>query len=509
MKLASLLLIALTLKAQIVIVCDTVGCAQASLHSAVTWDRATRQIKPKPIVTPPPPPPPPTTGIIYTPKTSAELQAAITKAVGGDEIHLAAGVVYSGNFSLSGKTAPVTIRTADLTWSAAGRRVKPSDGPRMARVATPNSQPAFYASKDADNWRLVGLEIAASASVHTYNAVQLGDLDGAKTLEELPDNILIERCYIHGDAAQGGRRGVLAMGTRITVRDSFIEGFFSSYADSQAIGVYGGLGPFVIENNYLEGSGENLFLSAEGPLQSIPENATIRKNHLKKRLAWAPPNNVVLKNLLEIKCARHVLIEGNVLENNWASGQSGYGVLFTARNGPIPEISDVKFRLNKIINTANGINVLGKNGEGAPTDLGRVFGLVIEHNVIEGPTGRFLGLFNSIENITVRNNTALGVTQQIWVGDGPPGGYIDFQNNAIARGEYGIFHSGIGEGTKAIVAGWREWIVSGNVFIGVVPDHLPGQYPSGNAFVLSSTAVPVGVGIDMAALNNAIAGVVQ
>lgn len=503
-----LFLLALPLAAQTVLVVDDVTgtLVVGSLAPDVEWDRPTRKIKTKA-------PTPPPVSTIHTPRTSVELQATIDKAAGGDEIHLAAGLTYSGNFNLSGKAAPVTIRTADLAWSTSGKRVKPSDAPRMARVQTPNSAPAFYAGKDADNWRLVGLDLTNSDAVHSYNIVHIGDLNEARSLAELPNNFTIDRCYIHG-AKLSARRGVLAMGTNIAITNSYIDNFFAQGVDSQAILVPGGRGPTLIENNFLEGAGENLFLSAESPhlgVDAIPENVTIRRNHLKKRLAWMlPGTGLVIKNLFEIKAARHVLVEANVMENNPVAGQSGFGVLFTARTGLIPEISDVKFRLNKIINSANGINVLGKNGEGAPGDLGRVFDLIVENNLFEGEMGRFLMCLNAIESLSVRHNTALGAGSHIMLSDGPMSGRIDFMGNAIGRGMYGIQHTGTGEGTRSIVAFWRAWDVSGNAFVGAaIPDWVPGAYPPGNTFVKDAAAIPPGVGCDMAALEAAVAGVVQ
>lgn len=501
-------LLALPLAAQMILVCDP-DCTSAELDLDIVWDKPARKIKKKPSKPPVLPAP---VSTIHSPRTAAELQVAIDKAAGGDEIHLSAGLTYSGNFNLPGKPSVVTIRTADLSWSTASQRVKPSDGPRMARVQSPNSLPAFMLAKDADNWHFTGIHFAASDTAPTYNVVQVGDLSEARSLAELPDKVTIERCLITGDPTFGGRRGVLLLGTNLTVRDSHIDSFFEGGADSQAILISSGKGPMLIENNYLEGAGENLFISNETQFlqaDGIAENITIRRNHLKKRDAWKPPVGFVMKNLFEIKSARHVLVEANVLENNWESGQTGFGILFTARTSTIPEISDVRFRFNKIINSQNGFAVLGKNGDGAPTDPGRVFDLVIEHNVIEGPAGRFMLFQNGIENVIVRNNTALGIGASIWLSDLAMSGRIDFTGNVIGRGVYGIHHSGTGEGTRSIVAFWREWDVQGNVFVGPGEPHTPSMYPPGNTFVLTASEVPAGAGADMAALNAAIAGVVQ
>ena len=39
-----------------------------------------------------------------------------------------------------------------------------------------------------------------------------------------------------------------------------------------------------------------------------------------------------VKNIFELKNARRVLAEGNVLEHNWQHDQNGFAILFTVRN---------------------------------------------------------------------------------------------------------------------------------------------------------------------------------
>src|SRR5688572_24625252 len=165
-------LLALPLAAQMILVCDP-DCTKAELEMDLEWHKPSRRIKKK--ATPPVPPiPAPPATTIWAPADGPGLQVAIDKSVGGDEIHLAAGATYSGNFNLPGKASVVTIRTADLSWSTAGQRVKPSDAPRMARVQSPNSLPAFILFKDADNWHFTGIHFAASDAALTYNVIQVG-----------------------------------------------------------------------------------------------------------------------------------------------------------------------------------------------------------------------------------------------------------------------------------------------------------------------------------------------
>lgn len=511
MKTILTLALALPLAAQqMVLFCDQdIGtCVPGKMDADVEWSAAERRIKRKtvPVI-----PVPPVGVTIHRPRTAVEFQAVIDRSAGGDEIRLAAGLTYTGNIRLPGKASVVTIRTDDLSWSTLGVRVGPADAPRMARIQTPNSQPAIQFLPGADNWSIVGVHIQASPAARTYNVVQMGDIDHATTLDDYPDNVTIDMCYIRGDPVLGARRGVLAAGTRVKITNSYLSDFFETGADSQAILIAEGQGPTLVENNFIEGAGENLFISSATPgvRGQFPENITIRRNHIKKRLAWsASPGGINVKNLFEIKSARHVLIEGNVLENNWVAAQNGFGILFTCRdeNGDgACEIVDVVFRNNKIINTAHGINVLGKDD--MVGNVGRIAGLRIENNLLVGAVGRAFQFINGVEDVTVSQNTVAGTANVGWLTDMQRNGRIVFTNNVLGRGEYGLMHSGTAEGTPSIVAGWREPDVRGNVLF--PPPCCGYTYPPGNTFVANAAAVPAGVGVDMAALNAAIAGVVR
>ena len=86
----------------------------------------------------------------------------------------------------------------------------------------------------------------------------------------------------------------------------------------------------------------------------VPSDIEFRRNHCFKPLSWNPLDpsyagrHWTVKNIFELKNARRVLVEGNMLENNWADGQSGAAVLFTPRNqegtAPWSAVQDVTFR---------------------------------------------------------------------------------------------------------------------------------------------------------------------
>ncbi len=122
------------------------------------------------------------------------------------------------------------------------------------------------------------------------------------------------------------------------------------------------------------------------------------------------PSTWTAKNLLELKNARRVLAEGNVLEHNWVSGQGGLGMVMTPRNqdgtAPWSVVSDVTFRYNIVRHTAGGMSVNGVDTI-YPSLPGR--NIRIEHNlfhdVVSSSGGRLLIMGNSPENVTLEHNT--------------------------------------------------------------------------------------------------------
>ena len=103
--------------------------------------------------------------------------------------------------------------------------------------------------------------------------------------------------------------------------------------DSQAIAGWNGPGPFLITNNYLEATGENFLLGDSDPpiYGLVPSDVTFTRNTVSKRVTWRTQGYAV-KNLIELKNAQRVTIDGNVLEYNWSGGQSGHAIMLTPRN---------------------------------------------------------------------------------------------------------------------------------------------------------------------------------
>ena len=300
-------------------------------------------------------------------RAGGDLQAALRAAQPGDVITLQAGAVFRGNFTLPRKTGAgwIVIRSssADAELPPPGTRITPGFAPAMPRLVTPNRVPVIQVAPGARGYRFIGIELTLAESVrYIRQIVAFGGTQAS--LAETPADLILDRCYIHGHASANVFRGVLLNSAASAVIDSHISEIHVAGHDSQAILGFNGPGPFKIVNNYLEGAGENIMFGGGDPSIPglVPSDIEIRHNHLFKPLRWrrGAPDFVgipwTVKNLLELKNAQRVLIEGNVLENVWPESQGGAALVLTPRNGgaaPWSAVQDVMFR-NNIVRNAMG-----------------------------------------------------------------------------------------------------------------------------------------------------------
>jgi hypothetical protein len=221
-----------------------------------------------------------------------DLQAAINAARPGDEIRLAAGATFSGNFILpvTSGTSTITIRTdlPDDAVPTARQRVTPQTATRFARLSSPNNSPALATAPGAHHWRLMLLEFGPNRQGFG-DIITIGDgSDQQKTAAQVPYEITLDRLYIHGDPLMGQKRAIALNGRAVTIRNSYITDIKAVGQDTQAIGGWNGPGPFTIENNHLEAAGEVVILGGTDP--SIPnlvsEDVSVRYNHMTRPMEW-------------------------------------------------------------------------------------------------------------------------------------------------------------------------------------------------------------------------------
>ncbi len=303
-----------------------------------------------------------------------DLQAAINDAKAGDAIALEPGATYTGPFRLPRKDGDGWIVIAPRTERGLpppGQRVTPSHAPAMSKLVASSGDAVIEADAGAHHYRLVGLEIAPADGVFLRALVHVGtnETDAASQ----PHHVIIDRCYLHGDPRKGTRRGIALNARDSAVVNSYLSDFKEVGADSQAVAGWNGAGPLKIANNYLEGAGENVMFGGADPSipDLVPADIEIIGNHFSKPLRWKEGDATfegtawTVKNLFELKNARRVLVDGNLLEYNWPHGQNGFAILFTPRNqdggAPWSVVEDVTFVNNVVRHVAAGINMLGRD----------------------------------------------------------------------------------------------------------------------------------------------------
>jgi hypothetical protein len=325
----------------------------------------------------------PKDGKTWRAHTSEDLASAIAKSAPGDVIILDAGTTYSGGFQLPPKDNPdkkwIYIVSSAITKLPAGKRVSPDDAPNMAKIATPSVAATFQVNGGANHWRLAGLELTTNSSYCKDGRCSSYFLVGSQSHPTpLPDSMVIDRCYVHGDATHDMQTGVVGNASNYAVVDSYFAEIHSACCDSQAFAAYDTPGPIKVVNNYLEAAGENVMFGGSGGNgnRGVPSDIEIRGNYIYKPLAWiplstGPGRTMVVKNAFELKSAQRVLFDSNFIENVWAGGQIGYAIVLTVRasqSGDFAVVSDVTITNNVLKNVVSGFNTLAKDDQcGTPT----------------------------------------------------------------------------------------------------------------------------------------------
>jgi hypothetical protein len=163
-------------------------------------------------------------------------------AKAGDTLLLQAGATFVGNFVLGPKSGAgyVTIRssTKDSELPAANQRISPAYAPKLAKLQSPNAQPALSTSPGAKRYRVQLLEFLANAG-GDGDIIALGDgTDGQATIDSVPSDLVLDRVYIHGDATKGQLRGIALNSGSTTISNSYVSDIKAPNSDSQAIAAW-------------------------------------------------------------------------------------------------------------------------------------------------------------------------------------------------------------------------------------------------------------------------------
>jgi hypothetical protein len=443
--------------------------------------------------------PPPSNGQTLVVNAGGDLQTALDIAAPGDTIVLQAGATFVGNFVLPAKsatsTAFITVRSSapDSSLPGSATRMSPAFAAQLPKLRSPNTMGVITTAPGAHHYRLQFLELRANAN-GAGDIVSLGKGSAEQsTLGSVPHHLILDRLYIHGDPAVGQKRGIALNSASTDVVNSYISDIKSATQDSQAIAGWNGPGPFNIVNNYLEGAAENVLFGGADPKipNLVPSDITIRRNHFYKPLAWRSQQWRV-KNLLELKNAQRVVVDGNLFENNWLAAQSGYAILVKSVNqdgtAPWSVVQDVEFTNNVIRHVASAFNILGRETKHPSVAASNI---TIRNNLIDdvsaakyGGNGRFI-VINGGSAITIDHNTVFNDGTPTVAPDVTSSAGFVFTNNIVQDNGAGIKGPGTAAGTATISRFFPAAQVFGNLFVGSPA----ATYPAANFFPASVGAV--------------------
>lgn len=437
-------------------------------------------------------PPSPTT-VIDVP-AGGSLQAAIDKTTCGETIRLTAGARYVGTFKLPARSCVVTITSAPAAPLAIpDRRITPVDAPLLATIAAGGLALAIDGTAGATNWKLDGLRFESRP-------------DGGSEIIAFQDakNITLSRLLIVA-GVNGQRRAIRGNGQNVTLTRSHIANIWFTGQDSQAFCAWDGAGPYTITDNYLEAASENVMFGGadNASVDRIPSDILIEGNTFTKQLAWKGiVGKYVVKNLLEFKDARRVMIRRNTFKNSWTDAQNGYAILFKTVNqdgrSPWNVLEDVTFEDNEVSDVENGINILGNDYE---KPSGRTTRITMQRNLLR-VSGVAFQIGGEAGVITIDHNTIQnGYTlMTLYPGGVWPTGTagvreglfavesLTFTNNLANHNDYGIKGESAGVGLPSLTRWAKAFTFARNVLLGGAGK---GSYPPETWFDLAS--VPAGV----------------
>jgi hypothetical protein len=487
--------------------------------------------------------------------SGGDFQSALNRANCGDTIQLQAGATFSGVFTFPAKSCDdnhwIVVRTSasDSALPAESKRLTPcfagvsslpgrpafncvSTNNVLAKLVMPatGAGPLVFAA-GANHYRLVGLELtrlAGTGIVYSLASIATGGT---------ADNLVFDRVWIHGTSQDDTNRGIeLGGSTYVSIVDSFFTDFHCtsvSGACTDAQTINGGLGddqmgPYKITDNFLEASGENILFGG-GAATATPTDIQITKNHMFKPLTWmkgqagyvggADGNPFIVKNLLELKNAQRVLIDGNIMEDSWGGfSQVGFAILLTPKNPggtsvcSVCQVTDVTIRFNSISHVGAGLQIANGLSDygGAALDGQRysIHDIVIDD--IDGLKYNGPSEFAQVsvdagapllQNVTINHVTAFPSSTLFIIGDmvatSTPMKNFVFTNSIVNAGTYPVWSTGGGATNCAYYsqplttfsACFSPYSFARNAVVGSSSSFPPTLWPSANSFPASASAV--------------------
>ena len=474
--------------------------------------------------------------------SSAQFASAISAACaasGKRLITVTAGTILTGPFTLCNKVDSnwIVVRTSAYANLEEGRRVSPSDTASMFTITTTSVDAPIVSASGAHHWRFIGAEITINASAiadapagpDQNGLVRWGTL--AETSEsQWTNNMVLDRCYVHGVARKNTVRGVTNVGTDNAIIDSYFSEFHSTNKDSQAI--FHAFGRRLkMLNNYLEAGGEPFISGGVDTHPTIPVTTPSDFEFSRNSIAWNQcwktngpcwdGINWVTKNHWETKSGIRFLVFANIFDKWWSSEQTGGSIAIkSSDNDKDPSVvsRDITWFRNKHTNLGSGLVINGSSwadeesldwtrnvwfiqnlfeingdvwddentGNSSPAAVAFIFESIVAPTFRKQYPDSFRLIHNTFTNaIASQSNRQIHGFSELPTAEGKGENFV-VQDNIFGYGAFGIKISGTAEGLPSLNAATnsatRTW--STNLIAGSATD-----YPLGNTYIANFNAV--------------------
>jgi hypothetical protein len=374
----------------------------------------------------------------------------------------------------------------------------------MAVISTPSGVPTVTVRDAATHhYKFVGVVFKRRVGNTVHPSSSLVDItDPTPTTAQnpwidvagVPHHFIFDRCVFSNIPNIGDpnnppqtnnlfwRRGIALNTANASVINSSFKEFKDPNTDAQAIGSFSSIGPHAIINNHLEGAAECIIWGGDWTHYRYisPSDIVVRGNYLFKPLRWAtelvlrtcdpgetPPCYRLLptKNIFELKHAKNVIVDGNVLQNSFFNTTTNNDAfVITVRNetyevignqsvntGKIvwATIQNAQITNNKVDHAVKGVNIIGKDNERPDPpqrDSIPARNLIIRNNLFNdlyGPVqSHFLQVGNFPIKLWVNHNTVNSSNTRLFAAYGPALIGVDSQfrydDNVAENRDYGF-----------------------------------------------------------------------
>lgn len=262
---------------------------------------------------------------------------------------------------------------------------------------------------------------------------------------------IIDGCRLLGDSVSGAHHGVVWTGSNNRITNNYMDDFFRTDQDTQAVIGWDSGGGLVIDNNYLSAAGQAIMFggSDNSGASRIPTDVDITNNDCTKKPKWI---GTVDAPIMQVKCGIEIkmginirIIGNNVYYAGQSDGQGGYCFVVTVRNqdggNPWSTIRNVEIA-NNTGSLASGVcNILGTDNDNPSDTLDT---LNIHDNTfvsMDGNLGhhRIYIIGGGPKHVTLKNTVFQGVNMDArcyFYGDKPPIGLVMAGMN-LPHTEYG------------------------------------------------------------------------